>query len=296
MNITTISTQETYPPFLGEAFSPSELRLILIEMLNNSKLRSHLVRLQTGRAFKGSSTQIALRLDEAGCMQVILLETDAVICETIDRLIAKHAINVPVTEIRRVRNVSDGPSGWYAVSCEASHYGVRLRSSRGGVPLARLKRLIREVHGQGNSSDLSWRLRFTSGDSTSQKLDTYANDHSPEEALHEHLLATPATLGRAFELFRFGSFSIPANLDEEQVLLKRMMWKLGFSVPDYPLEYRTLDQNIKRLQEANQRSQVATGGNRAEIRGEAANLFVELERFLSDSLMFMTWVRVQAAG
>jgi hypothetical protein len=34
---------------------------------------------------------------------------------------------------------------------------------------------------------------------------------------------------------------------------------------------------------------VATGGNRAEIRGEAANLFVELERFLSD-LMFMTWV------
>jgi hypothetical protein len=65
---------------------------------------------------------------------------------------------------------------------------------------------------------------------------------------------------------------------------------LGFAVPDHPLQYQALANNIEKLQNANHAYRNRVGDNIGGIRGEAVNVFVELERFLSHSLAFMTWV------
>jgi hypothetical protein len=276
---------------LGDAFGRIELQAIVIELLTRSKgLRAHLAELQLGGSFTGSAAQIASRLDEAGCLQTILLETDYAIAEAVDKLIAKGVINIPISETRSRRELSPTVSGWYNIDCEASCYGMRFVPNQAGVSLARLKRLIHNVH-EGNSSDLAWRLRYTPGDSTSQKLDNFVNDHTPEETLREHVLVSPETLGKAFEIIRYGSFSMPNTAVEEKTLVNRLIWKLGFAVPAQPLQYQMLADNIKRLRDANHAYRNGNGDNNmARIRSEAVNVFVELERFLSDSLAFMTWV------
>jgi hypothetical protein len=276
--------------FLGDAFGGSELQSIVASLLSNPNgLRAYLTKLQLGEKFNGSAAQISSRLDEAECLQIILLDSDESIVDAIDRLIASRAINIPISETRAARH--GVWSGWYRIKCEASCHGVRFVSNEEGVPLARLKRLIRDVDASdGNSMGLSYRLRFTAGDSTDQKLDSYVNDHSPEEALRDHVLVSPAALVKAFEIIKYGSFATPTTASEEQNLVKRMMWKLGFSVPVYPLEYGALAANIRKLQDANHAHRSHLGDDVARIRSEAVNVFVELERILSHSLVFMTWV------
>lgn len=278
--------------FLGDCFDASELRLIATDLLSESNgLRHHLSNLKTFARLAGSATQIASQLSAAQCLQVILLGSDKMIAASLDRLIAADTIKVPASEIRSAKLANNSVQGWHQVKLEASCYGIRLMSLRPGLPLARIKRLIRAVYSTDqDSKDLRWKLRYTTGDTLEQKLDTYLIENTPHAALSDHIFSSPDALEKAFSEIRLGYFELPKNTGEEKLLIKRMMWKLGFSVPAHPIKFDKLISNIEQLRQVNKNNVSRQSDILHRIRGEAANVFVELERFLGHALSFSCWM------
>ena len=277
-------------PLLGDAFSVNELRAVLTALLDKpGGLRGRLKQVKLGTKAR-SSQQIAAGLDEAGCLQLILLEQDKTIIETIEILIDRGVINIPLSEVRSARTYHDR-GGWYRLRCEASRHGIRFATRVPGVPLARLKRLIRQLYEpSGNLGELDWRLRYIPGETTSQKLDHYVNETDPEAVLLDHVLASASAPERAFGAMRYGYFPTSFKREEEPRIIKKLIWKFGFDVPVYPLEYRSFIDSVNKLRLVSDARSTRGSEDILQIRSAAVNFFVELEKFLANSLVFMFWV------
>lgn len=88
-------------PLLGDGFSLTELRSISKSLLERpNALRSRFTQLGLDKILKGSALTISEELNQAGCLQLILLESDIVITSTIEMLIDQGTIAIPLSEVR----------------------------------------------------------------------------------------------------------------------------------------------------------------------------------------------------
>jgi hypothetical protein len=277
-------------PLLGDAFSLRELRALLKVMLDRpSGLRARLSKMRLGVKL-GSSQQIADALDEGGCLQLILLEDDQTIIATLERLIEHEFIKIPFSEVRAPRPYHPR-AGWNANRAEASRYGVRFTTKAEGVPLARLKKLITQIYEpSGNIGELAWKLRYIPGETASQRLDHYVEQTDPETVIFEHVFGSAGAPEQAFRAMKYGYFSDAFSREHEPHIVKKIIWKLGFDVPTYPLEHKRLSENINKLRDISDSRSTRGNEDILAIRSAAVNFFVDLESFLGASLGFMYWV------
>jgi hypothetical protein len=283
---------ETVPWLIVNAFGQSDLQNIVKILLekNSKQIRE---RLPQGQRFKailaGSAEDISKRLTFAQAFQLMLLMPDDAIIKSLEFLIDSKIIPIPPTEVRYPLYTNVGGS-WLSITSECSRFGIRFRSGREGISVARLKRLIKELYQDSYQLEqLSWRLRHVTGDSIYEKLDRYVHAEDPKVIATSLIFESQQHIQRTFELLRYGFFKVPSSAEEEQCLIEKVLWKLGFDIGLYPSYQSLLWRRLENLLEVSKTYRDYSEEDRETIRSAAVNFFVSLEEILDYSLSFITW-------
>lgn len=287
------------PWLLANAFSERELRSLLAHLIDQypSEIRARFPANSRFRSiFAGGSERISTSLPKGECLQLILTLHDNEIVKSLESLIDTGVVNIPPTEIR-VPVVSYRIGSWYDLGTECSRFGVRSDSMTANLSLSRMRRMITELYQTDlGIRELEWKLRHITGDSVHQKLDTYIYIEDPKKMVSHLVLDSLDHLHKAFEILRYGNFIIPSSSEEEDRLIGRILWKLGFSVREYPLQYGAFWDRLERLRELARTQPVFTERDVESVRSTGVNFFVSLEEILDQSLSFATWVLLSDHG
>ena len=281
------------PYFLMAAFNLDESRLILKKLIEtNSKTIRPLFPKKDNfkKLFVADSASIVKNLDKSQCLQLILLMKDNIIVNAIESLIDDKKIEIPATEIVAPEIYNQDKWNWYPTKIECSRFGIRNSESSGDLALCRLRRLIKDIYENKNeNAQLDWKLRHIKGESLLEKLDKYIFIEDIEKIIYELILDNITHLDKSFELLRHGNLYKPRNIDEEKLIIKKILWKLGFNIHLYP-DY--IDLFWKRFDKFIASSRLKANydeEDREKIRSSAVNFFVSLEQLLNYSLSFITW-------
>lgn len=281
--------------FFANCFSADEMKLILKRMVDlySKNLRDLFPKdREFGNAFEGSSGRITDNLDKSECLQLILLLSDEQIIVAIESLIEENIIEIPATEIRFPKSPFRIDTGGLANRIECSRNGIRSISDFYPIAVSRLRKLIKKIYDTQDKLDLlDWRLRHLKGGSRYEKLDIYLYSENPKKILSNLVLDNPANLKNAFDYLRYGKFSLPmGGVDEEDRLIKKLLWKLGFNVDIYPEYINLFWHRYHKFVYELSRGDNFDEHTRELVRSSAVNFFVSLEQILGYSLSFITWV------
>lgn len=284
---------EQLPWLVANSFVGEEQRELLCQLLKDfsADLRRALPQANSGLPnFKGSAEQIAARLDPQQMFQIILVAHDEWIVEAIETLIDSGKIAIPATEVRTPQ-FAPIPGSHLDVTVECSQFGVRFVPQTKPISLSRFRSLVTSVYDtEADSDTLQFRLRHIPGNSVEDKLDQYLHEEDPSDAVSKLLFDSPSRLRRTSEVLKYGHFEIGSNPSEEERLVNRILWKLGFEVPLYP-EYQQLFWNrLERFQEAASTNRPYGADDQEAIRSAGINFFVSLEEILDYALSFSTWM------
>ncbi|MGG2057217.1 hypothetical protein ABFY48_23155 [Lysinibacillus pakistanensis] len=271
------------------AFSLSELRILLKELINRfSYFRSkRSVSSEINRKISGSAEQISAQLTLAECFQLILLFKNIDIIATLEDLIFNKEIKVPITEIRN-SYFGYEIGGSLNLKCEVSNLGVRFISKNKGLPSLRLKYLIMEIY--NDKEELDWKLRLVEGIDTNDKFEKLLMNENPKQIVKDFLLDSPKHIKFTFDYLLIKEFYIPKDDTEEENLVDKLLWKLGFNINIFP---DSLQKYWNRLESLTKESNLMHSYNEVDkerIRSAAVNLFVSLEEILDASLSYITWI------
>ena len=281
-----------FPWLLVNAFSETEMQNILRRLIDQHSKEMRQRFPQVGRfknVLSGSAEKISKGLTKAQCFQLILLMPDDDIASDVEYLIEKRVINIPPTETR-TSGVTYRSSGWIHINCECSRFGVRLVARARDIALARLKCLIKELYKEEQElKQLQWKLRHVDGESIYEKLDEYVHTEDPKRIASDLILASSDHLKQAFQFLRYGWFVSPLSPEEEECIVDKILWKLGFDIRLYPPHQRLFWDRMEKLLEAAKTYTAYNEHDRELIRSAGVNFFVSLEEILDYSLSFTTW-------
>jgi hypothetical protein len=282
----------TLPWLLANSFSESEIRAVLASLLetNSEDIRDRIPKTRRMQAvFRGSPEKVAAKLSGPQCFQLLLLASDEAIASSVEDLVENKRIEVPPTELRTpvfwIRRT------WANIVWECSQFGLRAVPKKTTISPIRLANLIRELYaGDEQREQLAWTLRHVDGDTMAEKLDRYLSEADPRDILRDTVLSGQNRIERAFSLLKYGRFSVPATREDEEWLISKILWKLGFNIGLYP-QYQS--RFWKRHATLLQAARTCTDYDEREkesVRSAGANFFVSLEEVLDYSLSFVTWV------
>ena len=280
------------PWLLVNGLSTPELRTVLRRLLERypKETREKFpVTKRFAHVLSGSAQDIAERVTQDQCLQLVLLASNETIVAELEGLIARRVIYVPPTETR-VPHATYGTADWLSTRVECSQFGVRTVSTKTHVGVARLKRLIEALFEEPEQrAELEWKLRHVNGEGIQRKLDEYLHTGDPRGIVRELILASPHRLQRAFEVMRFGWFEVPSSSEEEDYLVDKILWKLGFDIGLYPRAPSRFWQRLENFLNAARSCTSYNERDREVIRSAGVNLFVSLEEVLENSLSFAAW-------
>ncbi|HCX89684.1 MAG TPA: hypothetical protein DHT43_04015 [Deltaproteobacteria bacterium] len=281
-----------FPWLLVNAFSKTEMQNILRRLIDqhSKEIRQRFPKTKRfNHILSGSAEKISEGMTKPQCFQLMLLMPDEVIASSVESLIEEGIINVPPTETR-TPGVTYGPGSWLAISCECSRFGVRSVARKKDIALARLKHLIRVLYKEEReSAQLQWKLRRINGESIYEKLDRYVHTEDLKRIVSDLVLASSDHLQRAFQILRYGWFVLPSFPEEEERLVEKILWKLGFDIGLYPPHQRLFWERLEKLLETARTYTTYDEHDRELIRSAGVNFFVSLEGILDYSLSFTTW-------
>lgn len=278
------------PWLLASAFTEKELRAILEALLEVGQIAvgDHIRILQAGSA----GSQVA-QLGRDYLLQAILTASDEAIVQVTEALVERNAIEVPSTETRSARYYAS-PGGWLDASWECSALGLRPVINHPGAAQLRLQRLIGDLYtSPEGSSRLAWSLRHVPGATTHDKLTLHFREADPRTVLVNLVIGSEETLERAFALMRFGSFHKPTSLEDEDWLVNKMLWKLGFDIRLFPRHLPLLHKRLRTFCDTVEASIGSSDESLERLRSASANLFVSLEETLDKSLSFCAWALLE---
>jgi hypothetical protein len=279
------------PDLVANAFSDQEIRAISINLLKkkSKEIRQRIPstkRLQN--LFSDSAEKIVSRLSKSQCFQIILITSDNDIVSAIEDLIDEQIIYIPSTETRYITFLPRMGS-WLDVNWQCSRLGVRSISRRNDISISRLSRLIKETYGDQNKEKLIWKLRHIEGESIQEKLNKYLHIQDPKQIINDLILSSQENLENAFKILNYGKFNIPTSREDEELLVNKILWKLGFNVASYPSFHETFWKRHAKLLEVARTYTEYNENDKEQIRSAGANFFVSLEEILDYSLSFITW-------
>lgn len=282
---------EGFPWLLVNGFSHTEFKCILARLIdqyskeirtrfpNNKRFRSLLA---------GSGQDIANGLTKAQCFQLILLMSDYDIINCLELLTKEGLINIPATEMRTTR-LMYGSRGWFGISWECSRFGLRSVSTKEDISFARLKLLIEHIYLDTELKQLEWKLRHVPGQSIYERLDTLIHKEDPKQIVRSMILDSAEHLQDAFSKLQYGMFVIPPSTEEEESLVDKILWKLGFDIRLYPPHEQLFWNRLGKLVDAATSYSNYDESVEDLIRSAGVNFFVSLEEILDHSLSFVTW-------
>lgn len=277
---------------LGNGFSEKELSNVCQEVIDTGKqsVRAKFER-RFGKLFAASGAKIASQLSKPQSLQVILLKSDQMITSIVDRLVDDRTIKIPPTEIRRMVVCNPVPS-WAGVYPECSDLGVRVVGKSGASnPLARLRRLILEIHKSDEAkAQLRWSLRHIPGSTIGAQLDVLLARESPASLLQSMVISNISMLRGALAHMQADYLPWPSSDVEEGRFVQKMLWKLGFDKVGFDSPLTAFWDRLKHFEEVASSQKESDGSWIAAVRSAGVNLFVALEELLSKTLAFMCWV------
>lgn len=280
--------ESVMPPIvhtLGECLDDDELRTFFASVLDRTQGRVRAV-VETQCQLRGRSEQIAEHLDRAEILQLLLTENDESMQDLIDGSVREGIIHIPEGEVRRPKINRRRAFGTWGYTGQLGPHGYRAVGDVNGLPLLRLAQLCRELFDGSDPHELdalAWILRRASGATPVAKLEEFLRTETPHSVVRTLVLARKKNADFFCRMLR-----IPAGLPDE-VFVEAVMWKLGFPSPPLPDKREDYWREHSALERVSTTAAVNLSLNAGVIRSTAANYFVELEHYLSDSLTFTTW-------
>src|SRR6266540_18777 len=284
---------EDLPYFVGNALSDGEISLLLQALIEDypTVLRTRFSAIgQSDKSLQGPSGAIVAGMGRAQCLQLILLASDHEIICSLERLIDTGSLKIPATEVRSSSFGRRGRGGAFRQTAECSSLGLRFVSSRSNLAIPRLNELIRRLYaGDDGLAELQWRLVDTPGENLMTRLDRLVHEADPQRIIQDFVISRPPLFDGMVRYLRYGRFAAPNSQEDRQRLIGRILWKLGYEVPVYPLENATLWKRHNSLRATVGKDTLDTEPRREEVRSAAVNFFVSLEDVLDRTLAFSVW-------
>jgi len=277
---------------LGQCFSEDEIRSVLTALVD---LGGADFRREIGKTSRGDSLREGSALDivdslqsHSDLMHFAMIANDMEIVSAIEKCISSRTVDIPMTEIRMPQEWIGAPS-YYRPWPNASVRGVRFSPTQRAAPMDCLRELFIYAF-QDDQPSLEWFLRFEDAEA-GDRLTSKLFDLPPRDAVYG-LLQFPDKFHRVSDFLRFGdAVTAPRSPEQEEELVDRVLWRLGFDLAAFPVETDALEKHVRSLR-------VVVAGARASgvdvdregYRSVAVNLFVALEEVLHDAIVFVAWV------
>jgi hypothetical protein len=278
-----IDDGSTLPFLLGDGFSDNELRTLVLYVADHTG--GQLVRVARQFGLAGPIDGWLPSLDRAQLLHLLLTEPDDVLAKLLDTAIRDNEIHIPMGEVRRPVVNHRTRSGAWRLRPEASALGYRVRPADKTTTLLRLSSMVRAMFDKNSPEDmdeLAWMLRDVSGKTTAEQLEEFLRQENPRAIVSTLVLGRRRNAQRAADMLHI-------SLDTDETFVDTILWKLGFPLDrrsDIRDDYWNRHQALETFVTTASASAESTESRLREI---ASNYFVELERFLFDSLTFATW-------
>lgn len=281
------------PHLLFNCFNTDELKAILCQLIINypEDLRKVLEgKSQFKKILIGFPEKIVDGLNKSQIAQLILVVSDQKIINTVEKMIDKNNIIIPVTELRSP-HYAYGFSSWLESNCQCSRFGIRTNPVEINASILQLKNVLKQIYTEDEEKRklLEHKLRFEQGMTTFEKLDNYLHREDPKNIIKTMIFEIPGNLDKTFHILKYGHFIIPQTGRDEDIVTDKILWKLGFNIGLFPESPALFWQRLKEFEDIAQHNKGITENDKADIRGKGTNFFVSLEEILDDSLSFITW-------
>jgi hypothetical protein len=274
------------PITLVFAFGENELRKVLKEIIEN-KFGARDI-LPKEKKFQASSDAIVNSLSKAECFQLILLYDSIDIMVFTEKLIYEKKIYIPSTEIRSSEIQKSG--GFFKIYHECNKLGFRAVSPNTQLSFIHLRNLILKLYSDPIMlQQLDWKLKYYEKESLKEKVEEYINKEEPRKIIRDLVLNGLYQVNKTFEMLQ-GYFKMPSTLEEEERIIDKVLWKLGFNVNIYPTFMLTFEDRLTKFNDIIRESNTYSKSDQERIRSAAVNLFVSLEEILKHTLAFSTWL------
>jgi len=280
-----VDDPSTLPYLLGDAFSDTELRSLAAAAVKATEGRI----VARAKQF-GATGPLELWIDSlnrAQLMQLLLTETDESLAQLLDRAVEQETISVPEGEVRAPVVNRWARSGAWQLRPELSSLGFRTRSNDRSLRHLRLSALARSLFDSNSADDiddLAWILRDVRGKTTTEQLESFLRSAEPSSVLRTLVFSHRGKARRAAEMLRI------ERIQPDNAFLDVLLWKLGFSPQRRPDVRDAYWAQHDALESMAKTADATLDLDEETLRGRASNYFVELERFLFDSLVFAGWV------
>lgn len=277
-------TETTY--LLFNAFESVELKALLKNIIDTDK--DFRANLPNDKRFRGSSDDIIKVINIDVCFQLLLLESNEQNIKSLEKLIDEQTIFIPPTEIRRP--ITRVARGFYKIYHECNKLGVRSVSSQSNLGLRQLNNLINRLYSEPSmQQQLEWKLRYYDNETLKEKIEAYTLEEEPKKVIRETVLAGPMQIAQTFQ-YLIGYFKMPTTIEEEEVLVDKILWKLGFDINIYPNYLQKFEERLQKFKEITRACLTFNDSDKEKIRSAAVNFWISLEEILEQTLSYITWV------
>ena len=281
-----VSRMTQTPHLIINSFGDNEVKSLLKEIIDTEKnFRTYL---PNEKRFKGSSDDIIKDISKDVCFQLLLLESDEINIQSLEKLIDEQIIFIPPTEIRRPTTKIS--SGFYNIHHECNQLGVRAVSTTSNIGIRQLNNLLNKIYSDHNlQQQLEWKLRHFEKETLKEKLETYTLIEEPKKIIRETILSGPTQISQTFK-YLFGHFKMPSTIEEEEKLVDKILWKLGFDINIYPNNLQKFWERLQFFKDTTRSCSSFNDTDKEKIRSSAVNFWISLEEILEQTLSFITWV------
>jgi len=232
----------------------------------------------------GPPEEVASRLTNEARLQLLLVISDQHLIKAIDALVEQKRISIPSGEVREAKQAPGRIS--YADSyCELSSNGIR---SVRVNPIVNLNATVWHTYNSLDLvNDLNWRVRSHPGMSPRMSLAAFIQDKGPYSAVRELIMGSRPVVERICgEL----DLELPEAGADEEIVIGRMLWKLGFDMPRHDAFAARFAERLKKFREmVILQSPIESEEDRESIRGCGVNLFVSVEEFVEQLISYNVW-------
>lgn len=269
---------------LYEGFTENEMRSFLEEALRTygpKVLKKLILKIPNKNLLNDSPHEIVNNLDNAEVFQSLLFFSDLNLISIIENCLDHKIIQIPLGQIRKAKNIP----GIVLNETEVSGFGLRPAKEKSVVALIKM---LEEVYAKcGKSSDLRWRLKASTEDSTGTSLFNYLNVNGPKETV-KSLILPDETICKTLKENLYLSVN---PIEKTDIFINRLLWRIGFEPIDKDTMIFRLNERIDHFIDVlMQSSDSLTEHMRENIRSAGVNLFVSVEEFLESLITFNVWV------
>ena len=220
-----------------------------------------------------------------------MLMSDDSIIKCLEFLIDNNTIKIPSTEIRK-SHFGFKYTSFYNTKWETSNLGIRPIPGSIDIAIARLKGLAKEIY-KDDVDGLNWTLRHINGKDIYEKLDNFVYNENPKDLIKILVFSNENNLKKTFEILRYGNFNLPTSKEEENKLIDKIIWKLGFNINVFPNYQNLFWKRLNAFLDVLNSYSLITEQEEETVRSKGANFFVSLEQILGYSLSFITWALLE---